>query len=149
MPRLNDTQTILLSTASRREDFAIYPLEGTASGSAVTKTITGLIKAGFVEDRGEGALFATPAGLQAIDIEAGQGATLAEPVPVSNTAPATKTATVIDLLKRENGATLPDLIAATSWLPHTTRAALTGLRKKGHAIKRFKRDEVTCYRIAG
>ena len=33
-------------------------------------------------------------------------------------------------------------------LPHTTRAALTGLRKKGHAVDKFKRDDVTCYRIA-
>ncbi len=59
-----------------------------------------------------------------------------------------KTAAVIALLKREEGATLAELIAATSWLPHTTRAALTGLRKKGHTIERSKRGEETCYRIA-
>ena len=39
------------------------------------------------------------------------------------------------------------MVKATGWLPHTTRAALTGLKKKGHAIGRDKRDEVTCYRI--
>ena len=33
------------------------------------------------------------------------------------------------------------------WLPHTTRAALTGLRKKGHAIERFRGDDETRYRI--
>jgi hypothetical protein len=54
---------------------------------------------------------------------------------------------VIVLLKRGEGATLPELISATGWLPHTTRSALTGLRKKGHSIERSKRDEVTCYRI--
>ena len=63
-------------------------------------------------------------------------------------APTTKTSAVITLLEREGGATLSELIAATSWLPHTTRAALTGLRKKGHAIERSKRGEQTCYRIA-
>lgn len=59
----------------------------------------------------------------------------------------TKTALVLQLLTRETGATLDELIAATSWLPHTTRAALTGLRKKGHGIDRRKRGEVTCYHL--
>ena len=61
-------------------------------------------------------------------------------------APGSKITAVIALLEREGGATLAELIAATSWLPHTTRAALTGLRKKGHAIDRSKRGEETCYR---
>ena len=60
----------------------------------------------------------------------------------------TKSASVIALLQRDEGATLPELIAATGWLPHTTRAALTGLKKKGHVIVRDKRGDVTCYCIA-
>ena len=68
-----------------------------------------------------------------------------QPAPVSATG--TKTSAVIALLEREEGATLTELIAATDWLPHTTRAALTGPRKKGHAIERSKRGEETCYRI--
>ena len=59
-----------------------------------------------------------------------------------------KTTAVIALLERDQGATLAELIAVTDWLPHTTRAALTGLRKKGHVIERSKRGEETCYRIA-
>ena len=55
---------------------------------------------------------------------------------------------MVALLRREQGATLAELIEATGWLPHTTRAALTGLRKKGHVIERSKRDDATCYRIA-
>ena len=55
---------------------------------------------------------------------------------------------VIGLLVRGGGATLPELIDATGWLPHTTRAALTGIRKKGHDIERTKRGDLTCYRIA-
>lgn len=50
----------------------------------------------------------------------------------------TKQALVIALLSRPSGATLNDLIAATGWLPHTTRAALTGLRQKGYALTRSK-----------
>ena len=37
---------------------------------------------------------------------------------------------VIELL----GATIDELINAPEWLPHTTRAALTGLRKRGVAL---------------
>jgi hypothetical protein len=58
-----------------------------------------------------------------------------------------KIGTVQELLRREEGATLDELVKATSWLPHTTRAALTGLRRKGHRLERSKRDDATCYRI--
>ena len=74
-------------------------------------------------------------------------ATPATSQPATKPAPFTKVAAVIALLKRDIGATLAELIAATSWLPHTTRAALTGLRKKGYVIERHKRGEETCYRI--
>ena len=47
------------------------------------------------------------------------------------TKPVSKISMVADLLRRKGGATLAELVAATGWLPHTTRAALTGLRKKG------------------
>jgi hypothetical protein len=71
------------------------------------------------------------------------------PVPAPAPAPArtTKIDAVISLLRREEGATLGELVEATGWLPHTTRAALTGLRKKGHTIEKTKRGDVTCYRI--
>ena len=62
--------------------------------------------------------------------------------------PVSKIALVADMLRRKSGATLAELVAATGWLPHTTRAALTGLRKKGHDIERGSRDGVTIYSIA-
>lgn len=58
-----------------------------------------------------------------------------------------KIATVVALLERDEGATLGEMVEVTGWLPHTTRAALTGLRKKGCAITKAKRGEVSCYRI--
>jgi hypothetical protein len=58
-----------------------------------------------------------------------------------------KIASVIALLERDQGATLAEMVEATGWLPHTTRAALTGLKKKGHTLTKEKRDDVTCYRI--
>ena len=59
----------------------------------------------------------------------------------------TKIGKVIALLKRKQGAALPEMVNATGWQPHTTRAALTGLKKKGHTIEREKRGDVTAYRI--
>ena len=59
----------------------------------------------------------------------------------------TKSALVLELLQRDEGATLTELVGATGWQPHTTRAALTGLRKKGHVIEKTNRDDATCYRI--
>ena len=52
----------------------------------------------------------------------------------------TKIARVIELLQRDQGARLDELIAATGWLPHTARAALTGLRHRGYDV-RLERGE--------
>jgi hypothetical protein len=59
-----------------------------------------------------------------------------EPGPAGPSAPRgrSKLARVIALLERDHGATIEELIAATGWLAHTTRAALTGLRKRGYAV---------------
>ena len=59
----------------------------------------------------------------------------------------TKIARVLALLRRPEGADLQALVAATDWLPHTARAALTGLRHKGHAIDTRKEDGRTVYRV--
>jgi len=42
-----------------------------------------------------------------------------------------KLALMIEVLRRADGATTVDLTQATGWLAHTTRAAITGLRKAG------------------
>jgi hypothetical protein len=62
----------------------------------------------------------------------------------------TKIAEVIARLARAEGATISELIAATGWLPHTTRAALTGLRKRGSALTldRSDRTRGSIHRIA-
>jgi len=61
---------------------------------------------------------------------------------------ATKSAQVEALLTRAAGASLDELCHATGWLPHTCRAFLTGLRKKGRTLDRSKReDDMTIYRF--
>lgn len=73
---------------------------------------------------------------------AGQGIALA---PVGRVS---KTGLALDLLQRPKGATIDQLVAVTGWLPHTTRAALTGLRKKGHSVTSEKLDGVRHYRTS-
>jgi hypothetical protein len=167
MPKLNDTQTILLSTAAQRDDGSLYPLPETLNpGARTIKAIASLVTAQLLEEREtrdtnsiartDGdlsfGLYITTAGLAAIGIEPAE---VEADAPEVSLAPAdeppartTKSALVLDLLEREGGATLAELMTATGWLPHTTRAALTGLRKKGHAITRGKRGEATCYTLA-
>ncbi len=61
----------------------------------------------------------------------------------------TKQATLIDMLKKPGGASIAQMGAKTGWQPHSVRAALTGLRKRGFDITREKNDAgVTVYRLA-
>ena len=74
------------------------------------------------------------------------------PAPTANVVsakPPTKASLVEGLLLRIEGAALDDLCQATSWLPHTCRAFLTGLRRKGREVERGKREDgTTIYRMA-
>ena len=69
-----------------------------------------------------------------------------EPATVPTKSP-TKQSQVINLLRGEGGVALAAIVDATGWQPHTARAALTGLRKQGHAIERGKIDGETHYAI--
>nr|WP_321325503.1 DUF3489 domain-containing protein [uncultured Parasphingorhabdus sp.] len=60
----------------------------------------------------------------------------------------TKSVTVIALLNRGKGASIDEICKATKWQKHSTRAFLTGLRKKEYVIAREQRgDDGTAYRI--
>ena len=61
------------------------------------------------------------------------------PAPTSPAAPMSKSDMVIKLLTRAKGATPIELITATDWRPHSVRAFLSGLRKKGLTIVREAR----------
>ena len=157
--KLTDTQSLLLAHAAQCDSGSLYPLPTTLTSKAgVARSIVSLVKARLVEERetsvavevarqdgdlGYG-MFVTAAGLAAIGVDDDAGEAEATPAPASRTS---KIAGVLELLGRDEGATLAELITATGWLPHTTRAALTGLRKKGHVLARSKRDAATCYRL--
>ena len=50
-----------------------------------------------------------------------------------------KAATVIKLLSRTKGASVAEVTAVTNWQPHSVRAFLSGLRKKGNVLTREQR----------
>ena len=76
-----------------------------------------------------------------------QDATGSAASPQPEPKPKSKVSLLLDLLARSEGSTLEQMVAATGWLPHTTRAALTGLKKQGHAVTSTKADGVRTYRL--
>jgi len=176
---LTDTQLVLLSRASQRDDGLLVPLDTLRGGAArtvasrlliaelVTEVPVGRDDPHWFRDEGAGrwlGLRVTAAGLQAIGLDAEEpdgagedgapergGTALVpapEPIPASPAPEGTKRALVISLLSRPEGAGIDELIEATGWLPHTTRAALTGLRQRGHVLAKAKdASGRTVYRI--
>ena len=154
--KLNDLQRVLLVTASQTTDCRLdatahkgsdpAKLE-TAFANLVRRKLLGKTDASGADT--EPSYSITDAGLAAI------GVVEDAPTPVTAgadgtdvaAAPQTKTALVLSLMMRTEGATLDQMVAATGWLPHTTRAALTGLRKRGHGIARIATDDGSVYRI--
>ena len=84
----------------------------------------------------------------ATDVNAEAQGVESTPAPTPSPRPQSKTAVIVELLRRTGGASLAELVVATGWQPHTTRAALTGLRKKGHTIARDSVEGITRYAIA-
>ena len=166
--RLTDAQLILLSRAAKRNDHLVEVDADTKAGS-LKKVAASLLKRGFLEEakakRGQPvcwtdgdariSLRITDVGLHAIGIEPQAGTTSpnakhgdaaaadtkASARAASSPRAGSKQALLVELMSRTGGATLDELIGATGWLSHTTRAALTGLRRRGFAIERTARKE--------
>lgn len=169
---LTDTHLVILSTGSAREELNLFPLPDCLGqrNERIEAILDDLVhhklaaeQVGVpldqtwrtIEDQRVG-LIVTPAGLKAIGVETDGAAdapdveieiTTDDQPSIKPTRTTTKTQMVIDLLSRAEGATLAEIVDATGWLKHTSSAALTGLRKKGHAISRDKRGNETCYFI--
>ena len=77
---------------------------------------------------------------------------LSVPEPADRRASSTaqpKSVLVTKLLRRGKGATLAELQDATGWQPHSVRAFLSGLRKKGEVlVKEERKSGETAYRVA-
>ena len=149
MPRLTDTQIVILSAAARRQDGAVLPLPKSlkVKGHAATKTLEGLCEKGLLnekpaarnaavwredEDGRRMMLIITDAGLQVIGVDADE-TTIKQPTP-------TKTRS-----KKRRGGTVQKLTAAvpkskksqTAARQGTKQALLINLlkRKKGAPIE--------------
>ncbi len=134
---LTKTEARLLTDAAGREH-GLLVLPRTMKATTAQRLIDKLIKNGVVVARGENGTtdhHLTPGGYRAIGRKPPRE-------------PGTKQALILDLLGRGEGASLDELIAATGWLPHTTRAALSRLRSGGQAlVKSARPDGRTAYRI--
>jgi hypothetical protein len=168
MPKLTDTQTIILSTAAQRADNLAMPLPKGLHGAAAKKVITMMIGQGWLEEvdadlrkgeplwreTGDGhgtTLVVTDAGLLAIGVEPVVIKTMAAirthaaqaPAPKRPTPRAgTKQAMLIEILQRPGGATIEAIVAATGWQAHTARGAMSGTlgKKLGLVVTSVKED---------
>ena len=69
----------------------------------------------------------------------------------ASTRTASKKDRLISMLTRDGGTTITAISSALGWQPHTTRAAITGLRKQGHEVETAKPEDGgsgLIYRIA-
>ncbi|MGR3375045.1 DUF3489 domain-containing protein [Salipiger abyssi] len=160
MPKLTDTQFLILTRASARPGNLALPLPDGLHGAAAKMAIGRMIKLGFIEEveaklrrkdplwreTGDGhgtTLIATEAGLAAVGIEplvsravASARRMKAEPASEgegvsSIPGPAgTKQAAIIALLQRSEGASIAEIVAATGWLAHSVRGMISGALKK-------------------
>ncbi|HMQ94821.1 MAG TPA: DUF3489 domain-containing protein [Amaricoccus sp.] len=170
MPRLSDTQTILLTAAAARPDLRLLPVPDRIrlKGGALERTVKALFDRGFVTDgTGTGPtaqpttdsnrLVVTPKGLAAIGVEipdAGppasgdcRSARRSTDASLRPDRPGGKLGILLDAVARPTGATLDELATATAWLPHTTRAALARLRQRGFDVRLVTTDGRKAYRL--
>ncbi len=174
--KLSNTQHLVLASACAHPDaFATRPTHLKPAQAA--KVLAALVEAGLVrevraklqapvwrhDEQGRAvAVKILKAGRQAVaasqpvDTAGVNGASqpdgAASGAGASSASPAvgSKRTLIIALMRREGGATMDELTAATDWLPHTTRAALSGLRKSGIAVELAKvgRGAPSTYRVA-
>jgi hypothetical protein len=164
-PKLNDTQLVILSSASQRQD-GLAVLPENVRAASVKVAVAKLTKLGFLKEvrvkhdqplwrtDEEGkriGLKITKAGSAAIQVE-DDANNDEEPGPepkrpdkkaaehgkeaqaqADEPRGGSKRAQIIALMQRKTGASLDEMVEATGWLPHTTRAALTGLRHQGRS----------------
>jgi hypothetical protein len=167
--KLTETQTIILSAGAQRPDNIALPMPKGLHGAAAKMTITKMIQHGWIQEvdanlrRGEPlwreigdghgtTLVVTDAGLVAIGIEpvvaktmvairehAAKASEAPQPTPRSGT----KQAMLIEMLQTAEGATMGEIVAATGWLAHTARGAMSGAlgKKLGLVVTSTKEVE--------
>ncbi|MET4701722.1 hypothetical protein ABIE65_004770 [Constrictibacter sp. MBR-5] len=144
MSNLTDTQRLVLAAAAQRADRSLQPLPASLKGGAALKVVNALVTRGLAEKADDGERISQQ-GLAAIGIEVEQ-----PEAPSSDDAPkakpprtGTKQALLINMLRRDEGATIEEVVAATGWQSHTVRGAIAG------ALKRKLQLDVTSEKVEG
>ncbi len=124
--KLTDSQRHLLQAAAKHPQKLLTDFPANLKGGALIKVLTALGNAELISPHSkspEGAthFLITRAGLEAI------GESSAMPTKQRD---GTKQATMIELLKRPEVASLAELVQATGWQQHTVRGAMAGALKK-------------------
>src|SRR5271157_5429364 len=130
----------------------LWRRDETGRSFALKLTAAGL-KVIAVEEEPQGAIEPGEASQPQLLPEAKNGVSLDDVgrhAPTAAPRHGSKLALMIELLRRADGASIVDLTQATGWLAHTTRAAITGLRKRGYAVTRERIGAgESAYRISG
>ena len=167
MTKLTETQSFILTAGAQRPDNIALPLPKGLAGAAAKMAVNRMMALGWLQEvdanlrRGEPlwretgdghgtTLVVTDAGLLAIGIEPVVVKTEVEihedaaeaPAPKVPTLRAgTKQAMLIELLRAPQGATIDEIVAATGWLAHTARGAMSGaLGKKLGLVVASEKD---------
>ena len=160
MTKLTETQTIILTAGAQRPDNIAMPLPKGLAGAAAKMAVTKMIERGWLQEvdanlrRGEPlwretgdghgtTLVVTDAGLLAIGLEpvvektevamrehAAEAAVPKPPIQREGT----KQAMLIAMLQRPEGASIAEIVAATGWMGHSARGAVSGVLKKKLAL---------------
>ena len=62
--------------------------------------------------------------------------------PIASTMTETKQSVVLTMLRRENGASIAEIIVATEWQPHSVRGFMSGALKKRLGIDVISKKDV-------
>ncbi len=152
MTKPTPSQEKILKAAAKNPDCDIRDFMTHIKIRSVSeKVFQALLHNGWIEEDDTSAFCITDAGREAVDA---QSVTTAKPkaaAPESSPPKSSKQQIMIVLLKREEGATLHQLVAATGWQKHSVHGAMAGVLKKklGLTIESGKnRDGERVYKIA-
>jgi hypothetical protein len=170
MTTLSAAQLAVLTPALARENRCIYPIVAPLKGGAVGNVAKSLLRLGLLEEvvadddasvwrcDDDGRLLTLIAkretgnamsdtDLPRYDVSAEANAEIPE---TAETPKLRAREILIALLRRPDGATSAEMTAATGWLPHSVRGALSGVirQKLGHTVVSDKTiDRGRVYRI--
>jgi len=159
MTQLSPTQQRIIDDAIKNPATCITECMGHIKNPMIRqKSLDSMLAKGLLNkrftDMGKETYLLSDAGLAAASNAPQREATPSN-TPQQNATPGdepkreTKQSIIIELLSRENGTTLAELIKATEWKPHSIRGHLSNLRKKrGLPIEAFTTSEgVRGYRL--